>query len=307
MTKILITGATGFLGGFLLESLQKQGVDVIGTTRKLADNKQLIATGDLSEEIDWSTALQNKDVVIHCAGLAHISPKNPHDFYRINVQATKRLLEQCIVAGVKQFIFISSIGVNGNITKDKPFTANDTPNPVNIYTKSKAEAEKCIKECVVGTDMSYTIIRPPLVYGRGARGSFGTLVKIMDKKIPLPLAGVDNRRSVIGIENLADLVFQCVLNLAAYNQTFLVSDGIDVSTETLLRKIEAISGTSIFLFPFPKRLIGCMATLVGREATYRGLFESLQVDITATNDRLNWEPPLTLDEGLANCFNQGGE
>ncbi len=305
MKKVLITGATGFLGQALLQKMQQKRISVTGTTRRKNFNDNfLINIDELSEQTDWTHALKNKNIVIHCAGIAHSTPQDPKEFHRINVLATKRLLKQCITAGIKQFIYISSIGVNGNMTTDKAFTADDRPAFVNNYAKSKAECEKFIIDFLANKEMNYTIIRPPLIYGKKAPGNFGILLKILDRKIPLPLAGINNRRSFVGLENIVDLICHCILNTNAYNQIFLVSDNMDISTEKFLKKIGQLSKKPVYLFPFPKKIIKLLATLTGKETTYQGLFESLQIDITETCNKLNWNPPLSIDEGLLQCFDK---
>lgn len=301
-SKILVTGATGFLGSALLCSLRDMGIHVEGSIRRQNSDKSLINVGELSDTTDWSKALAGKDVVVHCAGAAHNKSMSTETFHRVNVLATQRLVEQCLIEGVRQFIFISSLGVNGSVTKNNVYTASDQINPTNAYTKSKAEAEEFIVEYLADKDMYYTIIRPPLIYGSNAPGNFGALMRIIDKHIPLPLAGVDNRRSMVGIRNLISLIVCCMLNKAAYNQVFLVSDNNDVSTDELLRKVSKISGKSILLFPFPKVVIKYIAGWLKKEAVYQGLFESLQVDISETCNRLGWLPPYTMEQELTQCF-----
>lgn len=303
MTQILVTGATGFLGSALLKHLQTTGLVAIGSSRQAVGEPSLISVGNLSETTDWSEALTGKTVVIHCAGIAH-KVADDKTLNEVNVLATKRLLEQCGAAKIKQFIFISSIGVNGSITTDKEFTASDMPNPVNAYTKSKADAEKNIIDYLADKDMYYTIIRPPLIYGKNAPGNFGTLMKIVAKNIPLPLAGVGNLRSMVGLRNLMSLIEHCISNEAAYNQVFLVSDNNDISTSNLLKIIGRLSGKYILLFPFPKVFIQWGAKLIKKETVYQGLFESLQVDISETCEKLGWEPPYTVEQELTQCFSE---
>lgn len=300
---VLITGATGFLGSSLLDSLQNTTMSVKGSVRQQSSDKSLINVGELSDKTDWSSALKGVDVVIHCAGMAHSNIRDYEAFYQVNVLATQKLLEQCVSNGVKQFIFISSIGVNGNITTDKHFSFNDKPNPLNAYAKSKAMAEKQIIDYLADKDMCYTIIRPPLIYGKNAPGNFGTLMKIVDKNIPLPLAGVGNLRSMVGLRNLMSLIECCISNEAAYNQVFLVSDNNDISTDDLLKTMGRLSGKSMLLFPFPKIFIQWGAKLMKKETVYQGLFESLQIDISETN-KLGWQPPYTVEQELAQCFNE---
>lgn len=304
MTHVLVTGATGFLGSALLKYLPEKKIQVVGSTRREINEPPLISVGELSEITDWSEVLQDIDVVIHCAGIAHDKSTVASSFNQVNVLATQRLLEQCIIANVKQFIFISSVGVNGNITTDEAFRADDKPNPMNAYAKSKADAEQCIIKYLLEQKISYTIIRPPLIYGRNAPGNFGMLMRIIDKNIPLPLAGVNNRRSLVGLRNLTSLIGCCILNETAYNQIFLVSDSNDISTNDLLKKMGKLSGKSVFLFPFPKVMIKRVARLLKREAAYQGLFESLQVDISETCNKLGWQPPYTLEQELAQCFGE---
>lgn len=306
-SRTLITGATGFLGNALLKYLQKKKVDVIGTTRQnTVAKKSLVTLGEITERTDWSDILVNKDVVIHCAGIAHVTPPNSDDLYQVNVLATHHLLEQCIIAGVRQFIFISSIGVNGGVTTDTPFSITDTPKPINSYTRSKWLAEQFIIKRLATEDMAYTIIRPPLIYGKNAPGNFGALLKVIDKNIPLPLSRVNNRRSMVGLKNLISLIECCLLNEAAYDQILLVSDDSDISTRDLIKKMGKLSGKRVFLFPFPSIILKYLSRLMKKEAAYQGLFESLQVDISETCDRLDWQPPYTVEQELAECFREGG-
>ncbi len=301
--KILVTGASGFVGGQVLNSLNAcDRHEAIGCSR--SGSHGLRVSPELSEDADWSELLLNVDVVVHVAGLAH-DPSATFDAYqRVNVRGTLALAEQAAQAGVKRFIFISSIGVNGHKTADDAFTEQDAPNPDNDYARSKWQAEQALRDFASTSGLEVVIIRPPLVYGPQAPGNFGMLTRIVGKSLPLPLplAGIDNRRSFVSLWNLADLVRCCIDHPEAPGQVFLVSDGEDVSTSDLLKKLGQASGKPVRMFWVPAWSLRLPATLLGKRGIYDRLFDSLRVDIRHAQARLGWHPPLGLDEGLRRCF-----
>lgn len=308
MTKIILTGASGFVGSRLFSELkQDPGVQVVGLCRRLPHGVEglgLHAVGDL-QQADLSTLLPGVDVLIHAAARAHIMKDEVADplaeYRRVNVEGTLNLARQAAAAGVKRFVFISSIGVNGNINT-RPFGVDDHPNPAEPYAQTKWEAEQGLMQLAADTDMEVVIIRPPLVYGPGAPGNFGSLVRWIEKGVPLPLGAIHNKRSLVGIDNLVHLIIRCIDHPAAANQVFLAGDGEDLSTTELLRGVGKAMGKSARLIPVPAGLLQFGATLLGRKAMAQRLLGSLQVNITKTCELLDWKPPYTVEEGLKRCF-----
>lgn len=305
--EVFLTGATGFIGGRLVETLTNEGLEVTCAVRREgavvpATNT---AVGSLDIESDWSSALQGVAVVIHAAARAHIMEEgcsNPLDeFRKVNVAGTLNLARQAAQAGVKRFIFISSIGVNGNINT-YPFTEHDEPNPAEPYAQSKWEAEEDLWEIQRQTGMELVIIRPPLVYGPNAPGNFGSLMRWIEKGVPLPLGAIHNKRSLVALDNLVDLINTCINHPAAANQVFLAGDGQDVSTTELLRRVGWAMGKPARLIPVPAGMLMFGAGLLGKKAVAQRLLGSLQVDISKARNLLGWEPPVSVEEGLRRCF-----
>jgi len=246
-------------------------------------------------------------VVIHAAARAHIMKEDLADpvveYRQVNVDGTVNLARQAAEAGVRRFIFISSIGVNGNINI-KPFTEDDTPKPADPYAQSKLEAEQGLWEIQHETGMELVVIRPPLVYGPNAPGNFGSLTRWIDKGVPLPLGAIQNQRSLVALDNLVDLITTCIDHPAAANQVFLAGDGQDLSTTELLRSVARAAGKPSRLIPIPSSLLMLAATLLGKKAVAQRLLGSLQVDISKARDLLEWEPPISVEEGLRRCFSK---
>jgi len=262
-----------------------------------------LTVGDLSPQFDWSKVLIGVNAVIHLAGRAHImsdASLNPLvDYRRTNVHGTLNLARQAADAGVKRFIFMSSIKVNGESTQlDIPFTANDIPAPLDAYGISKMEAEYGLQEIAAQTGMEVVIIRPPLVYGIGVKGNFATMMRWLSLGIPLPLNTIYNKRSFVGLDNLVDLVMLCLIHPSAANQIFLVSDDEDVSTNELLYRIGKAMEKQVYFLPIPSSFLQIAASILDKKDEVRRLYLSLQVDIKKTRHLLDWSPTLTLDEGL---------
>lgn len=302
----LITGANGFIGSVLTQHLHQQGCSLIvavrSVTASLTPCIQQAPIGDLLPNTDWASALNNMDTVIHLAARAHILKDQATDplaaFRETNTYATINLARQAANAGVRRFIFISSIGVNGNQTFDKPFTVEDTPNPTEPYAVSKHEAEISLRQIATDTGMEVVIIRPPLVYGANAPGNFRQLIKTVARGIPLPLGNIHNQRSLVALDNLVDLITLCIDHPAAANQTFLVSDGEDLSTTALLRRLGAAMGKPTRLLPVPQNLLTTSLQLLGKGNIAQRLCGNLQVDISKTRELLGWTPPVSVDEAL---------
>ena len=312
--KVLLTGATGFVGSRVLHRLMDGHThQVVAALRH--DYTGLPAGCDttliegLTTSADWSVALNGVDVVIHLAARVHVMRESASDplaeFRRVNVAGTLNLAQQAAAAGVRRFVYISSIGVNGNSTTwGHAFTADDTPNPHDPYSLSKYEAEMVLRQVSAETGMEVVIIRPPLIYGYGAPGNFGRLVKLVARAVPLPLASVRNRRSLMGLDNLVDFVLTCTHHLGAANETFLVSDGDDMSTPDLVRRMASAMDLPARLFPTPSIVIMILARIIGRRSIADRLCNSLQVDISKTYTLLGWKPPFTVDEGLRRAVNK---
>jgi len=308
MAKIILTGASGFIGSPLLSKLKQtsefQAIGVCRRSPQSGSDLRLHALGDL-QYADLSALLPGVDVLIHAAARAHIMKDEVVDpmaeYRRVNVEGTLSLARQAAAAGVKRFVFISSIGVNGNIST-RPFRVDDQPNPAEPYAQSKWEAEQGLMKLAAETSMEVVIIRPPLVYGPDAPGNFGSLVRWIEKGVPLPLGAIHNKRSLVGIDNLVDLIVHCIDHPAAANQVFLAGDGEDLSTTELLRGVGKAMGKSARLIPVPAGLLQFGATLLGRKAMAQRLLGSLQVDISKTCELLDWKPPYTVEEGLRRCF-----
>ncbi|MES1195405.1 MAG: NAD-dependent epimerase/dehydratase family protein, partial [Steroidobacter sp.] len=261
-----------------------------------------LVIGELSAFTNWEPSLRGIDLVVHTAGRAHILceyTSNPLlEFRRINCHATLKLARDCVRAGVRRFIFISSIGVNGAETVGTPFRADDKATPHSLYAISKYEAEIGLMEIARETGLEVVVIRPPLIVGPNAPGNFRQLVKLLRRGIPLPLAAVRNQRSFVALDNLIDLIMKCLVHPSAANQTFLVSDGEDLSTPQLVQKLGLALGSPVKLFHVPVPLLSAGAALFGKREMLRQLCGSLCIDITKTRELLDWSPPITIDEGL---------
>jgi nucleoside-diphosphate-sugar epimerase len=304
---VLLTGASGFVGKAVLKTAQHRGLKIRPVYRSMVTaNGQPEAT--LISGFDgadvWSQALKDVHVVIHTAALAHVMRKEAlhplAEYRRVNVQGTLNLARQAAAAGVQRFVFISSIKVNGEGTVlGRPFTADDNPAPEDAYGLSKAEAEFQLKQVAQDSGMELTIIRPPLIYGAGVKGNMANLIGWVKRGLPLPFGWVtQNRRSLVGLDNLVDLILVCTDHLQAANQTFLISDGEDLSTSELLRKIGKAVGRPAQLLPMPIGFISMVTTLLGKRMISDRLLGTLQVDINKTCELLDWRPSVSIDEGL---------
>jgi nucleoside-diphosphate-sugar epimerase len=265
---------------------------------------ETIAIGSLSSETDWTVALRSVDKVVHLAARVHVMNDKSSDslaeFRRVNVEGTANLARQAAAAGVRRFVYLSSIKVNGELTEvGQPFTADDAPAPEDPYGVSKQEAEQALRQIAVDTGMEVVIIRPPLVYGPGVKANFESMMRWLARGVPLPLAAVtQNRRSLVALDNLVDLIMTCLSHPAAANQTFLVSDGEDLSTAELLKRMDAALGHPARLFCVPSLLLKIGAQAVNKPGIYQRLCGSLQLDINNTRQLLGWTPPVSVDEGL---------
>jgi nucleoside-diphosphate-sugar epimerase len=304
---ILVTGASGFIGSAICNKLA-----AIFPLRASVRDRRLsglpqnieIIEAFLTPEHDWSLALKDVSVIIHCASRVHILNElhaNPLNEYRnVNVRGTINLALQAAKAGIKRFIYLSSIKVNGEFTIGEDFfSANNLPAPIDPYGISKYEAELALMKLGYKTRMEIVVIRSPLVYGPGVKANFQTMMKWVLSGLPLPFGSItENRRSYIFIDNIVDIIKICILHPAAANQVFLVSDGKDLSTNELLRRIAFALGCQSRLFPLPTTLIMLVAMLIHKSDIAQRLCGSLQVDIKKTRDLLGWVPPVSMDEGF---------
>ena len=306
---ILVTGATGFVGRALVLRLlaedesRRVAVAVRRGGQQWPERLLPRVTGDLEPSTDWSVALGGVSAVVHCAARVHVMSDTAADplaeFRRVNVQGTLNLARQAAAVGARRFVFVSSIKVNGEATQlGCPFTADDAPAPLDAYGVSKMEAEQGLREMSAQTGMEVVIIRPPLVYGPDVKANFAAMMRWLRRGIPLPLGATHNQRSLVALDNLVDLIVTCLSHPAAANQTFLVSDGEDVSTTELLQRMGQVMNRPARLIPVPAGLLTQAAALMGKRDVAQRLCGSLQVDIQKTRQLLSWKPPLTLDQGL---------
>lgn len=300
----LVTGASGFIGKRLTSELASAKRSVIGVVRTGSDftsdyhTMSIVNVDAVDETTDWSHCLHNVSSVVHCAAVAH---SKLGDVWSVNVAGTLNLAKQAANAGVQRFVFLSSIGVNGN-ANIHPFSEIDSPAPTGLYANSKWEAEQGLWSIQRDTGMQVVILRPPLVYGPNAPGNFGSLVRWINKGVPLPLGAIHNKRSLVALDNLVDLIVTCVEHPAAANQVFLVGDGRDISTTELLQGVGRAMGKPVRLIPVPSGVLMFGASLLGKKEVAQRLLGSLQVDISKARNVLNWEPPLSVEDGLRRCF-----
>ncbi|MEQ8182878.1 UDP-glucose 4-epimerase family protein [Marinobacter salarius] len=307
MSKVMATGATGFIGSGLVKRLTGRGVQVVAPVRSQAASDIGPVVGDIDGYTDWRGTLQNVNAVVHSAARAHVMRDGATDplaeFRKVNVEGTLNLARQAVEAGVKRFVYLSSIKVNGEQTsKGSSFSEEDTPAPEDSYGISKMEAEQALRELSRDSDMAVVIVRPPLVYGPGVKGNFAKIIKLVEKGLPLPLGALHNKRSLVALDNLLDLIVTCIDHPAAANQVFLAGDGQDISTTELLQGVGQVMGKPVRLVPVPNGMLMFGAGLLGKKAVAQRLLGSLQVDISKARNLLGWEPPISVEEGLRRCF-----
>lgn len=307
--RVMVTGATGFIGQALCAELIRHDYSVRIALRqaedklKLAGNVEPVIIGTIDASTEWHTVLHGCDAIVHLAARVHDMHDEANDplteFRKINTEGTLNLARQAARAGVRRFVFLSSIKVNGETTQfSHPFTADDIPAPLDAYGISKKEAEDGLRTLSIETGIETVIIRPPLVYGPGVRANFLSMMRWSWQNIPLPLGAIHNRRSFVGLDNLVDLIITCINHPAAAHQTFLVSDNEDISTTELLRRMGNALGKPAQLIPLPTSLLKAGANLIGKQDVARRLCNSLQVDIFKTHELLGWSPPVSMNEGI---------
>lgn len=312
MTRLLVTGATGFVGRGLVARAVDKNMRVRGASRRiLADADPRVdycQVGELSADTDWSAALRDIDVVVHCAARVHVMQERSEaplaDFRAANLQATLSLARQAVSAGVRRFVFISSIGVNGAQTFGQPFTEADPPAPHSPYSVSKHEAELALNLLGAQTGLEIVIIRPPLVYGPDAPGNFGKLLRAVALGRLLPLGAINNRRSFVGNDNLADFILACTTDPNAAHQTFLISDDCDLSTTELLRTLALAAGVPSRLLSISPWILRMAGALFGKKDALVSLTGDLRVDISKARRLLGWTPPMSPMQGMQKIFDK---
>lgn len=304
---ILITGGAGFIGKCLISLLKDRPLLVCGRLKPQQLSLENFIALDLSKDLINVDVLTNVETVIHCAAHVHVMNDSSSEilakFKQVNTEATVSLAKQAASAGVKRFIFLSSIKVNGESTLNSlPFKYDDASKPEDPYGISKAEAEAGLRQIAADTKMEVVIIRPPLVYGPGVKANFAAMIKLAKKNLPMPLGAINNKRSLVALDNLVDLIVTCIDHPKAANQTFLVSDDQDVSTTELLQMMTRAAGKTPRLLPVPVSWLKLAGKLTGKQAVVERLCGNLQVDITHTKQTLGWVPPITVEEGIRRCF-----
>lgn len=310
MKKILITGATGFIGSAVVARLSEMNIyEAVALVRKPLAQAAVgvsVVQASIDGSFKWPISLRGIDCVVHCAGRAHMLNDDSNDplaeFRKVNVDGTIALAREAAAAGVERFIFISSIGVNGSESPGGAFVENALPAPSADYAVSKLEAERGLMDLQTTTPMEIVIIRPPLVYAANAPGNFQRLLRLVHTRVPLPLAGVDNHRSMIALENLVDFIVRCIDHPAAANELFLIADDEDLSTEKIVRILAQGMGFSkVILFPYPDNLVRLIARLAAKQGLYSQLYRSLTVDASKAHRVLGWRPEISAEVALQNA------
>ncbi|KAE9636503.1 UDP-glucose 4-epimerase family protein [Aeromonas veronii] len=305
--KVILTGASGFVGRHIKNTMPREKLILVG--RRNLDEEYTFFSSDLDENSQYDSIMKDVSCIIHCAARAHVMNEgndNPYCLYhKINVDGTLNLARQAAVNGVKRFIYISSIKVNGESTRvNSPFTEKNIPAPEDAYGISKLAAETGLRELSIETNMEVVIIRPPLVYGPGVKANFSAMMNLASKNLPLPLGAINNKRSMVALDNLVDLIVTCIDHPKAANKTFLVSDDHDVSTTELLEMMVRAIGKTPRLLPVPMEWLKFAGKLIGKQAVIERLCGNLQVDISYTKEILGWQPPISMEEGIKRCFTE---
>jgi nucleoside-diphosphate-sugar epimerase len=308
--KVLVTGGTGFIGSALVSRLAGEPqLSVVASVRAAnalpIPGIETVTVGEVTANTGWATALDGVEMVVHTAAVAHVrNLRSGHQLAHLqatNVDGALNLGRQALAAGVRRFVFISSIGVNGSHTVGQPFSELSLPQPEAPYAKSKLDAEVCLQALFLGTETELVVIRPPLVYASHAPGNFKRLLQLVNLGLPLPFASVFNQRSIISLENLVDLIHCCLTHPAAANELFLAAEGPAVSTADIVRYLAKGLGKKSRLFAFPQPIIASTCRTVGLKGIYTQLFESLVIDDSKARFLLGWQPQISTEAGLVHA------
>lgn len=310
MASVLVTGAGGFIGKALIPALRSAGHSVTATLRGMPDQDDMDTAGtdrirlDIGPETNWHPTLQNIDVIVHLAGIAHETrrPDQVDEYLRVNVAGSERLAAQAAEAGVRRLIFLSSIKVHGEQTTDRPFSARDVLAPRDVYASSKAQAEQALRAVAEDAELEVVIIRPPLVYGPGMKGNLASLLKLIQRGVPMPIAGIHNRRDLISVYNLCDLILTCIDNPEAGGKSLLACDGEPLSTTDLARHLARGAGRPARVFYVPPGLLSLLASLAGQGRSWRKIASNLEIDMSDTHTGLGWKPPYSVAESFRKTF-----
>jgi nucleoside-diphosphate-sugar epimerase len=313
MERILVTGPDGFVGYRLCERLLRDGFAVRGAQfaeAPLPEGCESVIVGDLAEARNWDDALADVDRVVHLAARVHIMNDTADDpladFRHVNVEGTRAVAEAAVKAGVKRFVFVSTVKVLGESSGERPFRADDPCAPEDPYGVSKMEAEQLLHDICSGAAMELCIVRPTLVYGPGVRANFEKLLNAVARGIPLPFGAIDNQRSLVGVDNLVDLLTLCLSHPGAANESFMVSDGRDLSTPELVRRMARALGCRPRLLPVPPALMRLAGRLLGKGDAVERLLGSLTVDIGKNRELLDWTPPVSVEDGMREMVERMG-
>lgn len=307
LQKTLVTGATGFVGRALIDRMLADGRAVRAAVRTLSSglpsHLESVATGEIGPDTDWTRAVDGVEAVVHLAARVHMTGEDASSalprFRAVNAAGSAALARAARDAGVRRLVFVSTTTVYGDRSRGQPFDESSPTAPATPYAQSKLEAERELAEILGASSTALVVLRPPLVYGPGAKGNFARLVRLVERGVPLPLASVRNRRSLVFVGNLVDAILGAIEHPAAAGRTYVVSDGEDVSTPDLIARTAAALGRPSPLFPFPPALLRSAGTLVGRGDEISRLLDDMAVDSSRIRKELGWTPPFTVDEGLA--------
>jgi nucleoside-diphosphate-sugar epimerase len=303
--RILVTGANGFLGRSVATALERAGHDILRGARRLPaarGGQAWAGYGDVGPDTRWAQSLAAVDTVVHLAGLAHLPDAAANVaaaiFAQVNADGTARLAKAAAAAGVRRMVLISSALVHGEASPGRAFVESDEPNPASAYARSKLDAERHLVAAAQGSGLQWVILRPPMVYGAGAGGNFRRLVALVRSGLPLPFGAATAARTFVAIDNLSDAVVRCVERAEASGKIFLLGDAETTSTADLIQRIAATLGRRVLMPAVPLAALRAVFTVLGRGRDYRRLFDPLEFDTSRIRTILDWEPPVSMEEGL---------